>query len=70
MPAYQGRKCKFCIEQVDYVDYKNLRVLRKYISQYMKIVPRYYNGNCMKHQKRLSNAIKKARIMALLPFVK
>ena len=70
MPSYQGRKCRFCIDQSDYVDYKNLRLLRKFMSQYMKIVPRYYSGNCVTHQKRLANAVKKARIMALIPFVK
>lgn len=70
MPSYQGRKCRFCIDQVNYVDYKNMRMLRRFMSQFIKIVPRYYSGNCVKHQKKVGNAIKRARIMALLPFVK
>lgn len=68
MPTYKNRKCQFCADQVTYVDYKNLKLLRKYVTQYFKIVPKYYNGNCLKHQKRVSRAIKNAREMALLPY--
>lgn len=64
------KKCTFCIDQVMFVDYKHLKLLRKYLSQYGKIVPRYYTGNCLWHQKRLANAIKRAREAALLPFLK
>jgi len=68
MPAYQGRKCKFCDKGVKYIDYKNLKVINRYTTQYNKIVPRYYSGNCLKHQKALALAVKRARTMALLPF--
>lgn len=51
-----------------YVDYKNLKYLRKFISKYGKIVPRYYTGVSLKHQKQLAKAIKNARRMALLPY--
>ncbi|MFA6992500.1 MAG: 30S ribosomal protein S18 [Candidatus Gracilibacteria bacterium] len=68
MPTYKSRKCKLCIDQVKYIDYKNLSLLYKYMSQYKKIVPKYYSGNCLKHQKMLSKAIKNARMMALIPF--
>ncbi|MFA6917746.1 MAG: 30S ribosomal protein S18 [Candidatus Gracilibacteria bacterium] len=68
MPSYKNRKCQFCINQIKFVDYKNLGLLKKYISQYKKIVPKYYNGNCLKHQKMIARAVKNARFMALMPF--
>ena len=68
MPTYQRRKCTFCEGEIQYLDYKNLKVLKRYMTQYKKIVPKYYSGNCLKHQKQLARAIKRARILALLPF--
>ena len=52
------------------IDYKNTELLSKYITKFWKIVPRYYSGTSLKNQKKISKAIKRARIMALLPFVK
>lgn len=52
------------------IDYKNVDLLKNYITKFGKIVPRYYSWVCLKNQKKLSNAIKRARIMALIPFVK
>ena len=52
------------------IDYKNVELLKKYITKFGKITPRYYTKVSLKNQKKLANAIKKARIMALLPFVK
>ena len=52
------------------IDYKNVDLLKKYITKFGKITPRYYTGVSLKNQKKLANAIKKARVMALLPFVK
>lgn len=52
------------------IDYKNIELLKKYITKFGKIVPRYYSGVSLKNQKKLSQAIKRARIMALIPFVK
>ena len=52
------------------IDYKNVELLKKYITKFGKIVPRYYSGVTLKNQKKLAKAIKRARIMALLPFVK
>jgi len=52
------------------IDYKNIELLKKYITKFGKITPRYYTWVCLKNQKKLSNAIKKARTMALIPFVK
>lgn len=62
--------CPICEEHSQYVDYKNLKVLTPYITKYAKIVPKYYSGVCLRHQKMLATAIKRARYMALLPFVK
>lgn len=52
------------------IDYKNVELLKKYITKFGKIVPRYYSNVSLKNQKKLAKAIKRARIMALLPFVK
>jgi len=52
------------------INYKNVELLKKYITKFGKITPRYYSGVSLKNQKKLANAIKKARIMALIPFVK
>lgn len=70
MPAINNKKCPFCKEKIKYIDYKNLKLLNKYVTSFGKILPKYYSGVCLKHQKRLANAIKKARLMCLLPFVK
>lgn len=64
------KKCVFCGEKMDYIDYKNTGLIRRFMSQYGRIVPRYYSGACVVHQKRLSRAIKLAREMALVPYVK
>ncbi|PIQ77855.1 30S ribosomal protein S18 [Candidatus Peregrinibacteria bacterium CG11_big_fil_rev_8_21_14_0_20_41_10] len=58
------------LEEVDYVDYKNLKLLRQYTTRYGKIRPRYYSGVSLRFQKRLALGIKRARFMALLPYVK
>ncbi len=63
------RHCGFCVKSVDAIDYKDTNRLRRYMSSYAKIVPRRRSGVCSKHQRMLSQAIKRARIMALLPFV-
>lgn len=63
------RKCFFCTNNDVLIDYKDMNTIRRYISSFAKIVPRKRSGVCMKHQRELSNAIKRARIMALIPFV-
>jgi len=70
MPTYKHRQCKLCKEDVTYVDYKNVAQIRRFLTRYGKIVPRYYSGNCIKHQKVLAKAIKNARTMAMLQFVR
>ena len=52
------------------IDYKNVELLKKYITKFGKIVPRYYSDVSLKNQKKLAKAIKRARMMALIPFVK
>lgn len=61
--------CAFCAEKIDYIDYKDSARLRKYISERAKILPRRISGTCAKHQRQLTTAIKRARNMALLPYV-
>ncbi|MBD3329991.1 30S ribosomal protein S18, partial [Candidatus Peregrinibacteria bacterium] len=53
---------------ISHIDYKRIALLGKFTTKYEKIVPRYYSGTCLKHQKSLARAIKNARMMALLPF--
>ena len=68
---YAKKVCKFCTGQFSEanIDYKNIELLRRYVMPSGKIVPRRINGNCAKHQRRVVTEVKKARIMALLPFL-
>ncbi len=67
---FSSRKkyCRFCAEKVAYIDYKNPEVLSRYITETGKILPRRVTGTCHYHQRLLTRAIKRARILALLPF--
>lgn len=60
--------CSFCVDKVESIDYKDVSKLRKYVSERGKILPRRISGNCAKHQRQLTAAIKRARNIALLPF--
>ena len=60
--------CYFCANHVDYIDYRDVELLKRYISEKGKILPRRVTGTCAKHQRTLTVAIKRARIMGLLPF--
>lgn len=60
--------CSFCVDKVQDIDYKEVGRLRKYITERGKILPRRISGNCAKHQRQLTIAIKRARNVALLPF--
>jgi small subunit ribosomal protein S18 len=69
----RGRKpkkkiCSFCVEKVEAVDYKQYEKLKRFITERAKILPRRISGNCANHQRQLTRAVKRARIMALLPF--
>ena len=60
--------CYFCANHIDYIDYKDVELLKRYISEKGKILPRRVTGTCAKHQRTLTVAIKCARIMGLVPF--
>ncbi len=62
------RVCQFCVDKVESIDYKEIGRLKKFISERGKILPRRISGNCAKHQRQLTIAIKRARNVALLPF--
>jgi small subunit ribosomal protein S18 len=62
------KSCKFCADKVDYIDYKDSRLLSTYIPERGKILPRRISGTCAPHQRMLATAIKRARNCALIPF--
>ena len=70
MGARKGRKkvCVFCVDKVNDIDYKDISKLRRFISERAKILPRRVTGTCACHQRNLTQAIKRARQLALLPF--
>ena len=70
-PQRRSRKkvCSFCVDRIDHIDYKDVPRLRKYISERAKIIPRRVTGTCAFHQRELTVAIKRARYMALMPYV-
>ena len=61
--------CVFCADTTQVIDYKDANLLRKYISERGKILPRRITGNCAKHQRALTVAVKRARQLALIPYV-
>ena len=69
-PNRKGRKkvCAFCVDKVEAIDYKDVQKLRKFTSDRAKILPRRVTGTCARHQRELTTAIKRARIVALLPY--
>ncbi|MDU2065534.1 MAG: 30S ribosomal protein S18 [Sporomusaceae bacterium] len=73
MKRERGRKpkkkvCSFCVDKIEHIDYKDVPRLRRYTTERGKILPRRISGNCAKHQRQLTIAIKRARNIALLPF--
>ena len=72
-PGAKGKRphrkvCAFCVERVEYIDYKEVSRLRRYLTDRAKILPRRMTGTCARHQRLLTVALKRARHMALLPF--
>jgi small subunit ribosomal protein S18 len=67
-PARRARVCQFCAEKAKQIDYKNTELLRNLVSDRGKIRPRRQTGTCARHQRLVSEAVKRARHMALLPF--
>ena len=73
-PFRQGMRkkkkvCQFCADKIDYIDFKDTARLRKYVSERSKILPRRITGTCAKHQRQVTIAVKRARQVALLPYV-
>ena len=61
--------CQFCADKTEAIDYKNAEKLKKFITERGKILPKRVTGTCAKHQREVTTAIKRARVMALLPYV-
>ena len=65
---HRRKICRFCIEKVDLIDFKDVKLLQNYIPERGKILPRRISGSCATHQRMLAEAIKRARNIALLPY--
>ena len=65
---YRRRYCKFCTEKIPLIDYKDMQILRGFVTDRGKIIPRRISGTCAGHQRELTTAIKRARNIAFLPF--
>lgn len=61
--------CKFCADKIDYIDYKDVKMLGQFVPERAKILPRRISGVCTPHQRKLARALKRARHLALLPYV-
>ena len=68
-PKRKKKVCAFCAEKIEVIDYKDAGRLRKFISERAKILPRRVTGTCAKHQRELTTAIKRARQIAILPYI-
>ncbi len=66
--TFRKKVCRFCVDKVEYIDYKDWHKLRHFTTERGKIIPRRISGNCAKHQRQLSIALKRARRIALLPY--
>ena len=68
MRRSRKKVCAFCSDKSEFIDYKDINKLRKYVTERGKILPRRISGTCAKHQRELTSSIKRARNIALLPF--
>ena len=66
--ARSSRRCNFCAQKIDQIDYKDARLLGRYVNAYSKIDSRRRSGNCARHQRMIATAIKRSRVAALVPF--
>lgn len=62
------KNCFFCLNDVKEIDYKDIKILQRFLSSYAKILPRKKTGTCAKHQRKFARAVKRARHMALIPY--
>lgn len=71
MPRKRGKRrkvCQYCVDQIAVADYKDINRLQKFLTERSKILPRRVSGNCARHQRQVTLAIKRARQMALMPY--
>ena len=69
MMRKKRKVCAFCAEKLDDIDYKDVARIKKFLSERSKILPRRITGNCAKHQRFLTTAVKRARHIALIPYI-
>lgn len=67
--VFRKKRCRFCVEKVDRLDYKDVSRIRKNLTERGKIIPSRITGNCAKHQRQLALAVKRARFIALVPYI-
>ena len=65
---YRKKVCRFCENKIEFADYKDMKLMHNFVTERGKIIPRRISGNCAPHQRKLTEAIKRARNIALLPF--
>jgi small subunit ribosomal protein S18 len=68
--VFRKRFCRFCQNKINYLDYKDIKTLERFITDRGKIVSRRSSGNCARHQRMVARAIKQARFVSLLPYVR
>lgn len=68
--TFRKRQCQFCRKKIDYIDFRDTNALAKYLTPWSKIKPARDTGNCARHQRMLTDCIKRARFMALMPYVR
>ena len=66
---FRKKPCRFCIDKVEGIDYLDYQKFQKFITERGKMIPSRITGNCARHQRQIARAIRKARVMALMPFV-
>lgn len=66
---FRKKYCRFCAEKIEFIDYKNAKLLRGFMTERGKILSRKITGTCSRHQRQLTKAIKRARSIALLPYI-
>lgn len=63
------KKCRFCVDKIEYISYTDVNRLKKFVTERGKILPRRITGTCASHQRQLSNSIYRARFVALMPYI-
>ncbi|MCX6779332.1 MAG: 30S ribosomal protein S18 [Candidatus Magasanikbacteria bacterium] len=68
-PVKKKKVCYFCLNNIEDIDYRNVAILKRFVSSFMKIAPKRRSGLCSMHQRKSARAIKRAREMSLLPYI-